>query len=80
MKTVIYKYKDGRFLKTEFLGDGEYELYLVKDMCSNCTFNSVWALLEILGCCDAVYDEHNECIEDVIESDFTQHEVEIKIK
>lgn len=23
---VCYKYKDGRFLKTSYMGDGEYEL------------------------------------------------------
>jgi hypothetical protein len=27
---VSYKYKDGRFLKTSYLGDGEYELILTK--------------------------------------------------
>ena len=81
MKEYVYKYKDGRYLKVSYMGDGEYELYLVKNVSSDCVFNNNWSLREILSCCDSVYDENDEYIADTLEeSDFNQQEVEVKFK
>ena len=32
LSDVCYKYKDGRFLKTSYMGDGEYELILTVEI------------------------------------------------
>ena len=79
---VCYKYKDGRFLKTSYIGDGEYELILTKKKIDKeCVFNTNWPLSQILGSCDSVYDDKGEFIADTLdEKDFTVQETEIKIK
>lgn len=77
---VCYKYKDNRFLKLSYMGDGDYELILTKKMTKDCLFSANWSLSEILKCCDSVYDDKGEYIADTLdESDFVIHNTEIKI-
>ena len=81
MKGVAYKNKEGKYLKVEYLGDGEYELYLIGQVDSECVFKKNWPLTEILSYCDGVYDENGEYISDKLtETDFTTEEVEVRIK
>lgn len=81
MEGVAYKNKEGKYLKVEYLGDCEYELYLVGQVDSDCVFRKNWRLKEILSYCDGVYDEAGEYISDSLEeSDFTIIEVEVTIK
>lgn len=80
LSDVCYKYKDGRFLKTSYMGDGEYELILTDKITKDCLFSTDWTLSEILNCCDGVYDDKGEHIADTLdESDFNIHKTEIKI-
>lgn len=80
-RQVSYKYKDGRFLKTSYLGDGEYELILTNELTSDCAFPNDWDLDEILSACDSVYDDSGEYIADTLDSeDFEMFEVEITLK
>jgi hypothetical protein len=77
---IIYKYKDGRFLKTSYMGDGDYELILTNVLTKDCVFNKECYLSEILKYCDSVYDDSGEYIADTLEeSDFVIHNIEIKI-
>ena len=79
---ICYKYKDGRYLKTSYLGDGEYELILTNEEISrDCLFEKDWLLSDILGCCDGVYDDDGEYIADTLdEVDFISQKTKVKIK
>lgn len=78
---VCYKYKDGRFLKTSYMGDGEYELILTKKLTSDCMFPKDWYLNEIIDCCDGIYDDLGDHIADRLDcSDFIINDAEVKIK
>lgn len=80
LSDVCYKYKDGRFLKTSYMGDGEYELILTKKITKDCLFSIDWSLSEILNRCDSVYDDKGEYIADTLnELDFVIHKTEVKI-
>jgi len=80
LNDVCYKFKDGRFLKTSYMGDGEYELILTKKITKDCLFSVDWSLSEILNCCDSVYDDKGEYIADTLDkSDFIIHNTEINI-
>lgn len=39
LSDICYKYKDGRFLKTSYMGDGDYELILTKKITKECLFS-----------------------------------------
>lgn len=76
---VCYKYKDGRFLKTSYMGDGDYEVVLTTELTSDCLFTTDWPLSEILDSCDGIYDDSGEHIGDTLdESDFIIQNVEVK--
>ena len=79
---ICYKYKDGRYLKTSYMGDGEYELILTNEEISrDCLFEKNWLLSDILGSCDSVYDDDGEYIADTLdEGDFISQKTKIKIK
>ena len=80
LSDVCYKYKDGRFLKTSYMGDGEYELILTDEITKDCLFSIDWSLSEILNRCDSVYDDKGEYIADTLnELDFVIHKTEVKI-
>jgi hypothetical protein len=80
-KEICYKYKDGRFLKISYMGDGEYELILTENLTTDCIFYKEWPLSEILECCDGVYDDSDEYIADALEEyDFVIHNTETKIE
>lgn len=76
IQKFYYKYKDGRFLKISYMGDGDYELILTnKKLTTECIFKEDWSLSEILNWCDGVYDDSGEYIADTLnESDFTKIE------
>lgn len=75
-----YKYKDGRFLKTSYIGDGDYELILANEISSDCIFPVEWKLSEILGSCDGIYNEDGEYLHILKESDFTCKNIKISIE
>ena len=80
MNNICYKYKDGRYLQTNYMGDGEYELVLVNNIDVDCLFTKNWVLTEILDSCDSVYDELGEFIAETLDpNDFTQHTCDINI-
>lgn len=83
MKTpsdVCYKYKDGRFLKSSYMGDGEYELILTETFTNDCLFPRDWTLFDILLSCNGVYNDNNKFIfEPLYPSDFSVHNTKIKI-
>jgi hypothetical protein len=64
MKKIVYRYKDGRYLTTNYIGDGDYEIVLTKRIEDESWVNEDWPLSEILDGCDGVYDERGEFITD----------------
>ena len=54
-KETSYQYKDGRFLKTSYMGDGDYEVILTKKFNKDCVFDARWSLSEIIDGCDGIY-------------------------
>lgn len=80
---VCYKYKDGRFLKTSYMGDGEYELILTKKLTGDCIFPNPkdWSLSQIIDCCDGIYDDLGDHIADRLDiSEFVTNDAEVKLK
>lgn len=74
---VCYEYKDGRFLKACYIGDGEFEIVLTEKISKDCMVSTDWSLAEILRCCDGVYDDSGDFIADTLdESDFAIHKAE----
>lgn len=70
-RQVTYLYKDGRFLKTSYIGDGDYELILTTKLTKDCFFHIDWLLSNIIQCCDGIYNDSGDLIKDTIsESDF----------
>lgn len=45
---VCYKYKDGTFLKSLYMGDGDYELTLSNELTTDCVFETYWGLSYII--------------------------------
>jgi len=81
MSNISFKYKDGRFLESEYMGDGDYALILTENITKDCIFPSETTLAELLEYCDGVYDINNDFIADTLDiSDFTVQSVDIKIK
>lgn len=77
---VCYKYKDGSFLKSLYMGDGDYELTLSNELTTDCVFETYWGLSYIIANTDGIYDDNDEFITSkLLEDDFTMHEVDIKI-
>ena len=71
---ICYQYKDGRFLKTVYMGDGDYEIHLVTKVEKDCLFDkkSDWSLKQIIADCDSVYDENEDWLDiELKEEDFT---------
>lgn len=71
---ICYQYKDGRFLKTVYMGDGEYEIHLVPNIEKDCLFDKKndWSLNQIIDGCDSVYDENEDWLDiELKEEDFT---------
>lgn len=63
------------------MGDGDYELILTKTLNKDCIFENDTFLNDILNCCDGVYDDSGEYIDDPLnESDFVIHNIEINVK
>jgi hypothetical protein len=80
MIKLKYEYKDGRFLKTNYIGDGEYELILTKKLDTDCLFNRDWELSEILLTCDSVYSDTGEFIAETLDiGDFSSSNVKVTI-
>ncbi len=78
-KNISYKYIDGRFLKFSNIGDGFFELILIKDIDKYCLFDNRYSLDELLFNCNGIYDEYGIYISDNINiNDFNIEYSDIK--
>ena len=64
---VRYRHKDGRLLRIEQLGAGEFLIVLVKEHAEACMTPVEWALEDILNACDGVYDEDGQFLAQTLE-------------
>ena len=63
------------------MGDGDFELILVKNFDRSCIFNSIESLEELLESCDGIYDELGIYIgETIIVGDFTEEKVDLRVR
>lgn len=78
---ICYKYKDGRFLKLSYMGDGDFELILTNDVDKSCIFDLSESLEYLLKTCDGIYDELGIYIGDtIIVEDFTEEKVDLRVR